>query len=597
MPLGRDLVARFLGDNKDLRSKIGQVSKDTEGLDKRLGKFGQSAHRAFVGAGVAAAGYFAKELFNVGVEAAAMERRFDTVFGSAGGELAQKIDAMNERFGVSAVRLKGVAASVGDLLVPMGFTRDAAADMSAEILLVSDALSKWTGGQRSSAEVADIVGKSILGEREALKSLGVSILEADVNAKVLDMGLAGLTGTAREQARAQATLQIITEKSADALASYAEGGTDAENAAANMAAAIDEVKVALGEVVIELAPAIGLIGDLVGKLNEVEGGAATAGLALAGMSIGGLPGAILGGLIGYGIATDDLGAKIENLAAKELRLSAAQRDLRLELDKSDLSGFADDLLALERHALAVAFGFETQEEAIAGGRDMITAWMDVGRFFIPAAEEAGAAATGFGTAVEESSQAALTAAGITQEGLAKTYLRIKKDIERGVDAHAESASDILSIWSGVPDDIDSVDIEGALARALDVAQLQTEFAADMRTLTSAGFGGLVDEINSNPNKAEAVRLMDHFANDLGAALTFSEQAGISLDDWVSTMERSLAQRDRFRSINDTMYQQGVIAGQQWLAGARVGASGPLGFPVQTTAQRREAQRAGAPGLD
>jgi len=598
MPLSRDLVARFLGDNKDLRQKMGQVSKDSEGLDKRLAGFGKAARTAFGIIGVAAVGHFAKELFNVGVQAAAMDRRFDQVFGAAGGELARRIDEMNERFGVSEVRLRGLAASAGDVLVPMGLTRDAAAGMSAEILLIADALSKWTGGQRTSEEVVQIVTKSLLGEREALKGLGVSILEADVNAKVLELGMGDLTGAAREQARAQATLKIITDKSKDALDSYAKGGTDAENAASNLAAALDEVKVTLGETVVGLAPLISTVGDLVSKLNEIPGGSSTAAFALAGLAVGGPIGAAIGGVVGFGLALDGANTSLVKMVEKAKLLEEANKTLRLELDKSNPVIYKQQLEALSAQALATAGGFETVEEAVAASRDMLNDWISVTRFVSPTADEAAAAAGRFGSAVEESSQAALTAAGITQEGLRATYLRVKGDIDRAIEAHADAASDILNIWSGVPEGIDDVDIEGALARALEVAQLQTDFAADMQSLTVAGFGALVDEINRNPNKAEAVRLMDHFANDLGAALTFSEQAGISLDEWVSTMETNLAQRDRFRGINDTMFQQGVVAGERWLAGARLGASGPLGFPgATTTGQRRESQRSGAPGVD
>jgi hypothetical protein len=168
---------------------------------------------------------------------------------------------MATRFGMAEDRLKGVAAGIGDLFVPMGFARTAAADMTTEVLKLSGALSEWVGGQRSAQEVSDIITKAILGEREAIKSLGVAISEADVDSRLMAKGQAELTGQAREQARALATLEIITEKSSDALAAFEEGQSDAMKAATDMVAAFDEIKLALGEIVLVIAPLVSAFAD------------------------------------------------------------------------------------------------------------------------------------------------------------------------------------------------------------------------------------------------------------------------------------------------------------------------------------------------
>jgi hypothetical protein len=484
----------------------------------------------------------------------------------------------------------------------MGFTRAAAGDMSIEILNTANALSEWTGGQRSAAEVADIISKAILGEREALKGLGVSILEADVNARVAANGMVGLTGQAREQARAQATLEIITAKSADALTAYAEGGTDAERASKAAAAAIDELKVTAGELVVQAAPLVQVLADVLGALDSIPGGSSVAIGALAGFAVAGPLGAAVGGALAFVSSMKTVADQLKEIEVgfAAARIDANDYGIDLEnLTVGSLSEAAEGFERLERQLAA------SHQELIDSGEGVERARRAWDRFLNPlravaaAEEDVNVRLARMSQAHEDSSSRILTAAGITQEGLRETFDRISGDIEGAISSHAAAAADILSIWAGVPEGIDDVDIEGALASALEVAQLQQDFAADMQTLTVAGFGALVDEINRNPNKAQAVRLMDHFANDLGAALTFSEQAGISLDEWVTAMERSLAQRDKFRGINDTMYQQGVTAGESWLAGARQGASGPLGFPTgdPTDGQRRRTQRSGSALLE
>ena len=60
----------------------------------------------------------------------------------------------------------------------------------------------------------------MLGEREQLKSLGISITEADVKQRLLKMGMEDLTGVQLQQAKATATQQLIFEKSTDAQAAF-----------------------------------------------------------------------------------------------------------------------------------------------------------------------------------------------------------------------------------------------------------------------------------------------------------------------------------------------------------------------------------------
>jgi hypothetical protein len=66
---------------------------------------------------------------------------------------------------------------MGDLLKPMGFTADQAADMSTEMVGLAGALSAWSGGTIDAAGVADIMTKAMLGETDGLKALGISMGE------------------------------------------------------------------------------------------------------------------------------------------------------------------------------------------------------------------------------------------------------------------------------------------------------------------------------------------------------------------------------------------------------------------------------------
>lgn len=168
---------------------------------------------------------YGKKLFDLGAQMELLSQKARTVFGEALPSITREAQANATAMGLTTSEYINAAAAIGDLLIPMGFQRKEAADISAQLVNLSGALSEWTGGQITAQEVSDKLANALLGEREELKALGISISQADVDARLAAEGLDKLTGSALEQAQAQATLNIIMEKSIDAQTAYA-GNTD-----------------------------------------------------------------------------------------------------------------------------------------------------------------------------------------------------------------------------------------------------------------------------------------------------------------------------------------------------------------------------------
>jgi hypothetical protein len=166
------------------------------------------------------------QIIESGAKLDALNQKSATVFEGSLGSVQSWAKQNASALGLTTDQLTGVAAGVGDLLKPMGFTAEQAASMSTEMLNLSGALSAWTGGTQSATEVSDILTKAMLGERDGLKALGISISEADVQRRLAENGADGLTGAALEQAKALATQQLIMEKSTDAQKAWADGSMD-----------------------------------------------------------------------------------------------------------------------------------------------------------------------------------------------------------------------------------------------------------------------------------------------------------------------------------------------------------------------------------
>ncbi|MEO0338793.1 MAG: hypothetical protein AAF242_06235 [Bacteroidota bacterium] len=164
---------------------------------------------------------YGSELFNLGSEMEVLTRKAQTVFGQALPQVTRAAQENATAMGLTASQYTDAATAIGDLLIPMKFTRQEAADISTNLVDLSGALSEWTGGQRSAAEVSQILSKAMLGEREQLKELGIAISENDIKMRLAEKGAENLTGELLQQAKAVATLELITEKSADAQAAFA----------------------------------------------------------------------------------------------------------------------------------------------------------------------------------------------------------------------------------------------------------------------------------------------------------------------------------------------------------------------------------------
>lgn len=207
---------------KDLDASIGQYQRNVGNYQSAFDGFAGTLLQ--IGAVSEIAQFFdANALVEQGLAIQGLDNKARTVFGDTLPKVTAEAEKNAAALGLSSRQYINQAAAIQDLLVPMGFTRDRASEISTQLQNVSGALSEWTGGTRSSAEVSDILSAALLGEREALKSLGISISEADITSRLAAQGQDKLTGAALEQAKAQATLDLVLAKSTDAQAAFAAG--------------------------------------------------------------------------------------------------------------------------------------------------------------------------------------------------------------------------------------------------------------------------------------------------------------------------------------------------------------------------------------
>lgn len=253
---GADRVRREVGEASDHVTAKARAGADsiTTGTNRGMGGLSAMGGGLMKLAGPLAAVFaggqvlsFGTELFGLGQQLDVYDKKATTVFEGGADLVRQWADANNEAFGLSDEELTGLAASFGDLLKPMGFTAQQAATMSQDVVGLSGALSAWSGGTKSAAEVSDILAKAMLGETDGLKALGIAISQDEINTRLARDGKDQLTGALLAQAKATATQQLIMEKSTDAQKAWSDGSMDGMKNSNTLKATFADLKAELAE--------------------------------------------------------------------------------------------------------------------------------------------------------------------------------------------------------------------------------------------------------------------------------------------------------------------------------------------------------------
>lgn len=252
---------RFAADLK-------QFSSEMQNAERSMKKFGQNMTK--IGSGLS----LGVTLPLIGLGAASVKAasdaeetssKFDTVFRDIASAAKASAEALRDSYGLSSTSSKQLLSDTGDLLTGFGFSQAAALDLSTDVNKLAVDLASFTNFSGGAEGASQALTKALLGERESVKSLGISILEADVKAKVLENTQKGLTFESERQAKAFATLQLAQEQSKNAIGDYARTSDSFANKMRLLKARLEDVSVQFGEI---LLPYVTKLASFVGKLID-----------------------------------------------------------------------------------------------------------------------------------------------------------------------------------------------------------------------------------------------------------------------------------------------------------------------------------------
>lgn len=190
---------------------------------------------------------FFRDSMSLAIEAGETFSKFGTIFEGALGKAEVAAAGLVDDYGLSEIAAKKLLAATGDLLTGLGAQDEVALKLSETVQQVSVDIASFQNLQGGAARASEIITKAMLGERDALVSLGVKILEADVQNELLLRGQEKLTGQALLLAKANITLDSIMAQSGKAIGDYARTADSTANQLRLLANTFEDFQVKIGQ--------------------------------------------------------------------------------------------------------------------------------------------------------------------------------------------------------------------------------------------------------------------------------------------------------------------------------------------------------------
>lgn len=514
-----DLIATLRMDASQFTRTAQQVSGQVGAVQKSMSGVGSAIRTAFGVVSVGLIAKFGQMMWDQGVQSEAFGRKYRAVFGENTAALDQWVTEHHSAFGVAEDEVQGYLAQIGNLLVGMGNTTEQAGQQAQKILDLAGAWSAWSGGQIGVQDASDKLVKGMMGQTRGLIELGLKVTEQEVSARMAAQGLSELTGAEASRAQQQVMFQLIQEKSTTAIGAYEEALGGAYGAQQDMAAALDEFKDRLGEVVVSAAPLVEVLAQL-GSIPVLP-------TSLIGLLIGarfGPIGAVIGTVVGVTVAG------ISEMS--EEGMEAIQRQI------AAFAAFRARMKAIAQVAIVPVFGHAAPDTSwvrrmigdiqadIREARPGLIGMNDLLGLLIPNRQQTQEGVSGFlsevGYALQHPAYTLNRMFGtsfftqFTRQGRAAMQ-------QAGIDLHnaflaglTPKPAEIVDAFSVVPEAIEGMDLDTMLRNLIDRQTFEQDWADLMATAGEYGLDALIGQFDDLTPEMRATILK--YADDISRLL-------------------------------------------------------------------------------
>jgi hypothetical protein len=275
------------------------IESGTAGAEKSGRSLGRSVFGGVVGAWAAIGGtQLAVDFFSGAITGSSdlneTLSKSSVIFGDQAAAIESFGNSAARNVGLSKEAAISAAAGFGDMFTQIGFTTDAAAAMSQQVVMAAADLGSFSN--LDTADVADRMSAAFRGEYDSLQAVIPNINAARVESEALAATGKTVASELTAQEKAAAVLAIVQKDGARAMGDFARTSDGAANQAKIATAALEDQQTKLGA---QLLPAwTGLLGFLTETAIPVFGDLVT-WISQNGQTIAILAGVIGGAALAY----------------------------------------------------------------------------------------------------------------------------------------------------------------------------------------------------------------------------------------------------------------------------------------------------------
>lgn len=283
--MARNYVRVGVGVKDDASGPIDRIRDKFEKIQKQGAKgFGIGVGAAVTAKGIGLVGSALSGVVDAvgdSIEAASdlneAWTKTEAVFGDNSDELDRWASGAAKAFGQSKRQALEAASSFGNLFDAMGVANSASVDMSKGITELASDLASFNNVEVDEALLA--LRSGLVGETEPMRRFGVAINATAVEAKALEMGLAGSKKEISESDKVMARYQLILENTTNAQGDFERTADGMANQQKTLNALLEDSSAALGEALLPatveaqqgLIELMGTLGDVGDEINKIGG--------------------------------------------------------------------------------------------------------------------------------------------------------------------------------------------------------------------------------------------------------------------------------------------------------------------------------------
>ncbi len=229
--------------SKGLDEAEGKADRSSKNIVNGLSTIGKGVVIAGAAAGAAATAFIASTIAPAS-DLAETVSKVGVVFEDYADSVIKFGDNAAESMGMSKNEALAAAATYGNLFRAMDISTDASFDMSTGLVTLASDLASFNN--MDPTVVLDKLRAGLSGETEPLKTLGVNLNAAMLEAKALEMGLWDGEGAINAAAKAQASYALIMEQTTLAQGDFARTSDGLANQQRIIAANFKNMKATIG---------------------------------------------------------------------------------------------------------------------------------------------------------------------------------------------------------------------------------------------------------------------------------------------------------------------------------------------------------------